>query len=122
VTPLDLYALAGVVLFAAGLHAMLARAHLVWRVLGLNITGSGIFLVLLAAAPRIDPNVADPVPQAMVLTGIVVAVAASAVALGMALRVASRTGVPWLPEAAPGWAATDPEPGDDEPGEPGDDA
>ncbi len=100
-TPLDLYALAGVVLFVAGLHAVFARAHLVWKVLGVNVAGSGIFLVLLAAAPRLEPGVADPVPQAMVLTGIVVAVAATAVALGMALRVAARTGVPWLPEADP---------------------
>jgi multicomponent Na+:H+ antiporter subunit C len=100
-TPLALYALAGVVLVVAGIHAAMVRAHLVWKVLGINVTGSGIFLLILAAAPRLDPAVADPVPQAMVLTGIVVAVAATAVALGLALRVMTRTGRPWLPEENP---------------------
>jgi multicomponent Na+:H+ antiporter subunit C len=100
-TPLDLYTLGGVVLFAAGIHAALVRAHLVWKVLGLNVAGGGIFLVLLAASPRLDPGTADPVPQAMVLTGIVVAVAATALALGLALRVAVQTGQPFLPEDVP---------------------
>lgn len=97
-TPLTLYALAGVALLALGLHAFFARAHLLWKVLGVNVAASGIFLLLLALPPRLEPGTADPVPQAMVLTGIVVAVAATAVALGMALRVATRTGRPFLPE------------------------
>ncbi len=97
-TPLDLYTLVGAVLFVLGLHAVLTRAHLVWKVLGINVAGGGIFLLLLAAPPRLDPAAADPVPQAMVLTGIVVAVAATAVALGLALRVTVRTGSPFLEE------------------------
>ncbi|CAN5808788.1 hypothetical protein BH23GEM11_BH23GEM11_02040 [soil metagenome] len=97
-TPLDLYTLAGAALFVLGMHAVMVRAHLVWRVLGFNVAGGGIFLVLLAASPRLDPLVADPVPQAMVLTGIVVAVAATAVALGLVLRVTFRTGSPYLVE------------------------
>ncbi|TVP47829.1 MAG: Na+/H+ antiporter subunit C [Gemmatimonadales bacterium] len=97
-TPLDLYTLAGAALFVLGIHALMVRAHLVWKVLGFNVAGGGIFLVLLAASPRVDPLVADPVPQAMVLTGIVVAVAATAVALGLALRVTFRTGSPFLVE------------------------
>jgi len=100
-TPLDLYAAAGCALFAMGLWGALARAHLFWKVLAINIMGGGVFLVLLAAAPRLDPAQADPVPQAMVLTGLVVAVAATAVALGMALRVAARTGRPYLEEDTP---------------------
>jgi multicomponent Na+:H+ antiporter subunit C len=96
VTPVSLYLFAGAALFAAGLWAALARAHLFWKVLGLNVMGSGVFLVLLASSPRLDPQTADPVPQAMVLTGVVVAVAATAVALGMSLRVTVRTGLPFL--------------------------
>lgn len=103
-TPLALYTAAGVGLFAAGLWGVVARAHLFWKVLGINIMGGGIFLILLAAPPRLDPLHADPVPQAMVLTGIVVAVAATAVALGMALRVAARTGRPFLDEDVRGGA------------------
>ncbi len=97
-TPLELYALAGATLVLAGFWGMVARAHLFWKILGFNLMGSGTFLVLLALPPRLEPGVADPVPQAMVLTGIVVAAAATAVALGMALRVTARTGVPFLEE------------------------
>ncbi len=101
-TPLELYTLAGILLFAIGLRGVLLRSHLFWKVLGVNVMGGGIFLLLLAAPPRIDPARADPVPQAMVLTGIVVAAAATAVALGMALRVVARTGSPRLEEEEPG--------------------
>lgn len=101
-TPLHLYTAAGAILFFMGLWAVLVRAHLFWKVLAVNLMGGGIFLLLLAASPRLDPTVADPVPQAMVLTGIVVAAAATAVALGMALRVAARTGAPYLPEEGDG--------------------
>lgn len=96
--PLTLFALAGVALVTLGFHALFARAHLLWKVLGLNVAASGIFLLLLALPPQLELGAADPVPQAMVLTGIVVAVAATAVALGMALRVTARTGRPFLPE------------------------
>lgn len=97
-TPLDLFAATGVLLFALGFWGVMARAHLLWKVLAVNVMGSGAFLVLLAAPPRVDPGVADPVPQAMVLTGIVVSAAATAVALGMALRVVARSGLPYLEE------------------------
>lgn len=96
--PLNLYTLLGAVLFFVGFWAIMARAHLFWKVLAFNVMGSGVFLILLAAPPRIDPVRADPVPQAMVLTGIVVAAAATALALGMALRVVARTTDPFLEE------------------------
>lgn len=97
-TPLALYTFAGAVIFLLGLWGIAARAHLLWKILGFNLMGSGVFLILLAAPPRLDPDQADPVTQAMVLTGIVVAAAATAVALGMSLRVVARTGVPYLHE------------------------
>lgn len=99
-TPLDLYTVTGALLFGAGLWGALARSHLFWKVLAVNVMGSGVFLILLAAPPRLDPRHADPVPQAMVLTGIVVAAAVTAVALGIALRVVARTGSPFLEEEA----------------------
>jgi len=98
VTSLVCYVLAGAALFVTGFWGAVARSHLFWKVLAVNVMSGGVFLILLAAPPRIDPSRADPVPQAMVLTGIVVAAAATAVALGMALRVVARTGVPRLEE------------------------
>lgn len=98
-TPLDLYAVAGAVLFVAGLYGVLVRSHLLWKVLAVNVMAGGVFLILVSVPPRLPGGQADPVPQAMALTGIVVAVATTAVALGMALRVAARTGQPFLSEA-----------------------
>jgi multicomponent Na+:H+ antiporter subunit C len=98
VSPELLYAVAGGGIFLLGLLGTLARAHLFWKILGINFMGSGAFLLLVGGAPRLMGEGADPIPQAMVLTGIVVAVSATAVALGMALRVAARTGTPYLAE------------------------
>jgi multicomponent Na+:H+ antiporter subunit C len=84
-----LYALAGAALFALGLYALIVRAHLLRKILGFNVMGSGVFLVLVGLAQRDGP---DPVPQAMVLTGIVVAVSATALALILMRRLYALTG------------------------------
>ena len=96
-SPPTLYALTGVALFSLGLHALLVRRHLLRKVLALNVLGSGVFLVLVAMARR-GANSPDPVPHAMVLTGIVVAVSATAVALGLARRIRDHHGSARLPE------------------------
>jgi len=92
-----LYALAGVVLFAIGLAGLLALPHLLRKILAFNILGSGAFLVLVGLGQR--DGVVDPVPQAMVLTGIVVAIAATALALALARHLYERTGRMQLPES-----------------------
>lgn len=60
------------------------------QILAFNVMGSGIFLVLVGLAQRQDNP--DAVPQAMVLTGIVVAVAATALALALIRKLHSLTG------------------------------
>jgi multicomponent Na+:H+ antiporter subunit C len=80
-----LYALAGAALFALGMYALLVRAHLLRKILAFNVMGSGTFLALIGLAQR--AGVPDPVPQAMVLTGIVVAVSATAFALILMRRL-----------------------------------
>jgi multicomponent Na+:H+ antiporter subunit C len=81
------FALAGVGLFCIGLRALVLQAHLLRKVLAVNLMGSGAFLVLVGPAER-----GDPVPQAMVITGIVVAVSATALALNLMLKVVNGTG------------------------------
>jgi multicomponent Na+:H+ antiporter subunit C len=83
-TPGLIYALAGVLLFALGLAGVFLLTHALRRILAFNLMGSGAFLTLVGLAQR-DGGV-DPVPQAMVLTGIVVAVAATALALTLARK------------------------------------
>lgn len=80
-----LFALAGTLLFALGMAGLIVLEHALRKILAFNIMGSGSFLVLVGLAQR--QGSADPVPQAMVLTGIVVAVAATALALALARRL-----------------------------------
>ncbi|MEA3303140.1 MAG: NADH-quinone oxidoreductase subunit K [Pseudomonadota bacterium] len=93
-----LYALAGVGLFSLGLYALIVHAHLLRKILAINVMGSGVFLILVALGGRTAGVVPDVVPHAMVITGIVVAVSATALALALVLRVQAATGRAELPE------------------------
>lgn len=101
---LDILALSASALVGLGIYGLLAARHLLRRVLAFNLVGSGLFLWFGAAGARGGVGV-DPIPQALIITGIVVALAASA--LGVALVVVhARLSGPTLPEEAP----CDPEP------------
>jgi multicomponent Na+:H+ antiporter subunit C len=93
-----LYALCGVVLFGIGFYGTVFCRHLLRKVMALNLMGAGVFLVFIALAAR-TPNAApDPVPHAMVLTGIVVAVSSTALMLALIRRLHRETGLTELPE------------------------
>lgn len=83
-TPSLLYAMAGVLLCGMGLFGFIRLAHLLRKLLAFNLMGSGVFLVLVGLAQH--RGAPDPVPQAMVLTGIVVAIAATALAVVLIRR------------------------------------
>jgi multicomponent Na+:H+ antiporter subunit C len=85
-----LFASVGVLLFMAGIAGALLVDAPVRRALALNVTSSGAFLALVGLAQR--GGTIDPVPHAMVLTGIVVAVAATALALALVRRLAGAPG------------------------------
>ena len=87
-----LYALVGIGLFCLGFHALIVHDHLLRKILAINVMGSGVFLVLVALAKRGGDLPPDPVPHAMVITGIVVAVSATALALRLMLKVKAATG------------------------------
>ena len=87
-----IHLLAGVALFAIGFYSLLVRAHLLRRIMALNVMGSGVFLVYIALGAQTAGLIPDPVPQAMVLTGIVVSVCATGLALALADRVQAATG------------------------------
>ena len=82
-----LYAICGAGLFAIGLRATLLQSTLLLRVLALNVCGAGVFLMFVAIAYRGPAQPADPVPHALVLTGIVVAVSAMAMAVALGRRL-----------------------------------
>lgn len=79
--------LAGVGLFALGVRGALLHRSLLGRVLSINACGAGVFLVFVTLAYRGWYLPPDPVPHALVLTGIVVAVSATALALALGRRL-----------------------------------
>jgi multicomponent Na+:H+ antiporter subunit C len=81
-----LYLLAGAALFTMGLRVIYSRAALLHRIIAINVMGNGVFLVLITLAGRNPDGRTDPVPHALVLTGIVVSVCA----VGLALTLADR--------------------------------
>lgn len=94
----QLYMFTGVMLFALGLFALFSYRHLLRQVLAVNVMSSGVFMMLIAAANRAPDASPDPVPHAMVLTGIVLAVSATALALSLVVRLQAATGSTQLSE------------------------
>lgn len=91
--PFLLYGIAAIVLFAMGLHSLLSRRHLLRKIMGLNVMAAGVFLLFISVAYRNREVFADPVPQAMVITGIVVSISATGYALALARQIRSKTGL-----------------------------
>jgi multicomponent Na+:H+ antiporter subunit C len=98
VNQFGLYSLVSIGLFCVGFHGLLTRSHLLRKLLALNVMGSGVFLFLIAVARRNEQEIPDPVPHAMVLTGIVIAVSVTALAIGMIRRLYVDTGKTSLTE------------------------
>ena len=82
-----IFGLTGTVLFVIGLRGTLLHASMLARIIALNVTGAGVFLIFVSIAFQGDGQTADPIPHALVLTGIVVAVSATALALALNRRL-----------------------------------
>jgi multicomponent Na+:H+ antiporter subunit C len=95
--------LTGAALVGLGLYGLLMDPHPLRKILAFNILGSGVFLLfgIIARKGAAAGFVADPVPQAMVITGIVVAFSATALAVALLLRLFQETGRATLDPAAP---------------------
>lgn len=92
----ELYAIAGIALFGLGFYALIAYPHLLRKIMGMNIMGTGVFMSFVAIAYRGPAQTADPVPHALVITGIVVAVCATGLALALATQISALTGIAQL--------------------------
>lgn len=91
-SPFLLYGMTGALLLSFGMYSIAIQKHIYRRVLAWNVMGSGIFLVLGAIAHRnTDYQISDPLPQALVITGIVVSVSATALALAIARRISAES-------------------------------
>jgi multicomponent Na+:H+ antiporter subunit C len=95
-------------LFAAvaaglGLYGLITNPQPLRKVLAFNLLGSGVFLFFGVVARRgaAAAFAGDPIPQALVITGMVVAFAATALALALLLRLFQATGSATLRADAP---------------------
>lgn len=80
-----LYAATAAGLFGLGLVAVVLHTDALRRLLGINVMGLGVFTALLFPGP-VESVGPDPVPHALVITGLVVAVAGTALGLSLIRR------------------------------------
>ena len=98
-----LFGICAALLVGIGLYGMIVNAHPLRKILAFNVVGTGVFLLLGAIARRgaAAGFGGDPVPQALLITGIVVAFSATALAVAMLLRLFDETGSVTLAADAP---------------------
>ena len=100
---LDLDYVAVVVLFCVGLYMLVAKSNLLKKLLGLNVMETAVFAFIVTSGmvEGGDPPImvagtsapyASPITHAMVLTGIVVAVSVTAVALALIVQIHAHFG------------------------------
>lgn len=89
-----LFGLCASALVGLGLYGLIVHPQPLRKILAFNLLGSGVFLFFGVVARRgaAAGLGGDPVPQAMVITGIVVAFAATAMAVALTLRLLEQTG------------------------------
>ncbi|RQD73872.1 MAG: cation:proton antiporter [Candidatus Syntrophonatronum acetioxidans] len=93
----NMYYLVSVILFVIGFHTLLTHSNLIKKIIGMNIMETAVFLFFVSTgyvrggvAPIIEPGVeqyVNPLPTALILTGIVVAVSVTAFALSLIVKL-----------------------------------
>jgi multicomponent Na+:H+ antiporter subunit C len=93
-TEAALYGLCAAGLVGLGFFGLIVQPHPLRKILAFNLIGSGVFLLFGVVARRgaAAGLGGDPVPQALVITGLVVAFAATALAVALLLRLFQETG------------------------------
>ncbi len=102
-SPVTVFGLWGAAAVGLGLYGMIVHPHPLRKILAFNVLGSGVFLLFGVVARRgaAAGFGGDPVPQALVITGLVVAFAATALAVVLLLRLFQEAGSATLGDDAP---------------------
>jgi multicomponent Na+:H+ antiporter subunit C len=84
-----LFGLCAALLVGAGVYALIVNPQPLRKIIAFNVVGGGVFLLFGAIARRGAGAGwgGDPVPQALLITGLVVAFCASALAIALLLRL-----------------------------------
>lgn len=102
-SPATIFGLCAAALVGIGLFGLVVHPHPLRKLLSFNLLGGGVFLLFGVVARRgaAAGMAGDPVPQAMVITGIVVAFSATALAVALLVRLAEETNSATLRPEAP---------------------
>jgi len=97
-TSAGIFAFCATSLVGLGLFGVIINPQPLRKIVAFNVIGNGVFLLFGVVAHRgaAAGLGADPVPQALVITGIVVAFSATALAVALLLRLAKQTQLPTL--------------------------
>ena len=97
------FGLSAAMLAGLGLYGLIAQPDPLRKILAFNLLGGGVFLFFGVVARRSAAAGfgGDPVPTALVITGMVVAFAATALAVALLLRLFQTTGSATLIESPP---------------------
>jgi multicomponent Na+:H+ antiporter subunit C len=89
-----IFGLCGSALVGLGLYGLITNPQPLRKILSFNLLGGGVFLLFGIVARRgaAAGLGGDPVPQALVITGIVVAFSATAIAVALLLRLYKESG------------------------------
>jgi multicomponent Na+:H+ antiporter subunit C len=103
-----LFGLGAAALVGIGLYGLIVLPHPLRKIIAFNVMGTGVFLLFGALAKRgaAAGLPADPVPQALLITAIVVAFAASALAIALIVRLIEATDSASLASDPPDEAAS----------------
>lgn len=98
-----LYGLCAAALVGVGVYGVIVHPQPLRKILAFNVLGSGVFVLFGAIAHRGGALGwgGDPVPQALLITGIVVAFSATALAVTLLLRLADEADSVTLAADAP---------------------
>jgi multicomponent Na+:H+ antiporter subunit C len=104
------FGLSAAVAVGLGLYGLITHPQPLRKIIAFNLLGSGVFLLFgvvgrRGAAAGIGN---DPVPQALVITGVVVAFSATALAIALLLRLFQTAGSATLSGGVPPSAGSDP--------------
>ena len=96
------FGLCGAAAAGLGLYGLIVNPQPLRKILAFNLLGTGVFLLFGVVARRGAASGfgGDPVPQALVITGIVVAFSATALAVALLLRLFQASGSATLSTAA----------------------
>jgi multicomponent Na+:H+ antiporter subunit C len=93
-----MFGLCGAVAVGLGLYGLVTNPQPLRKILAFNLVGAGVFVFFGVVARRgaAAGFGGDPVPQALVITGMVVAFAATALAVALLVRLFEASGTATL--------------------------